>query len=136
VERSAPADVRVHAVELDRPEPEVAALGGVAVEQRGEGVRLLARGAPRAPDAQRRLVTPPERRDHVARERGEHLPVAEEARDADGQRVEQQIVLAAVAVEQARVVGIRVHAARAHAHGDAALEAPLLVTGGGEPPLA
>jgi 4'-phosphopantetheinyl transferase len=66
VERSAPADVRVHAVELDRPEKEVAALGGVLTAD-----ELLRAGRIRAPEGRNRaVVTRASLRRLLARELG------------------------------------------------------------------
>jgi 4'-phosphopantetheinyl transferase len=66
VERSAPADARVYAVELDRPEPEVAALGGVLTAD-----ELLRAGRMKAErDRNRAVVTRASLRNLLARELG------------------------------------------------------------------
>src|SRR6476661_2779570 len=96
------------------------------VKERRDGIRLLARRAAGAPHRQR-LLALPERGDHPLRHGGERVEVAEELRDVDGERIEQAIVLRAVAVEHARIVVIRVHPPRAHADRDAAAKALLLV---------
>jgi len=65
-------------------------------------------------------------------ERAPRLGVAEEFGDVDRERVEQQIVLVRVVVEQPGVVVEGVDAARAHPHGDAAAQAAVLVGIAGE----
>src|SRR5689334_6585290 len=63
-------------------------------------------------------------------------PVAEQLGDIDRKRVEQSVVFTAVAVEDASVIMIRVHASRSHAHRDAASQTLLLVAGTREATIA
>jgi 4'-phosphopantetheinyl transferase len=64
VERSAPADVRIYAIELDRPEKEVAALGGVLTAD-----ELLRAGRIRSQEGRNRaVVTRAALRELLARE--------------------------------------------------------------------
>ena len=68
-----------------------------------------------------------ERGNHALAQHGVRLPVPEQLRDVDRQRVEQLVVLGVIVVEHACVLGVRVHAPRAHAHRDAAAQALVLV---------
>src|SRR6185312_14944353 len=95
--------------------------------------RFLARRTPGAPDTDRRRLAVPERRHDARRQHGVDLPIAEELRDVDGERIEQPIVLRSVGVEDVRVVVVGVNAARAHAHGDPAAQAFLFVARAAEP---
>ena len=81
-------------------------------------------------------VALPQRRHDLLGDRAVRLPVPEELRDVDRQRVEQLVVLGAVAVEDARVVGVGVHPAGAHAHGDAPAQALVLVARAAEAAVA
>src|SRR5918999_1706441 len=92
-----------------------------------DGVRLLTRSAPCAPASDVAAVLRPESGDHILGDGGERLPVAKELGDIDSERVEQQLVLAGIAVENCGVIPIGVDAPRAHADGDPAAQALLLV---------
>src|SRR5439155_1292490 len=65
-------------------------------------------------------------------ERAPRLEVAEELGDVDGERVEQQVVLVGVLVEEPGVLLEGVDAARPHPHGDTAAQAAVLVGIAGE----
>src|SRR5437660_642146 len=87
--------------------------------------------APGRPDthvAPARLPEPVEPR----LERVPRLEVAEELGDVDGERIEEQVVLVGVLIEEAGVVVEGVDAARAHPHGNAAAQAAVLVGVAGE----
>ena len=90
--------------DLNRPR----GLGRVEkLEQRhGDRVGLLARRAARHPDADRRAVrlAADDRREDLALEILEHLRVAEEARDVDQDVAVERVGLAAVALEELRVL--------------------------------
>ena len=78
---------------------------GPLAQQDGEGVRLLAARAPRAPDpaaARRRLE---EARDHLALDDAPDFGVPEELGDVDRERVQQPLVLRRVVVQEPRVAG-------------------------------
>ena len=113
-----------------------------AHRRRGDGRASPASTAPRPTSSRRSrressdVCALPQRRNDVRRHRRVRLPVPEELGDVDRQRVEQPVVLGAVGVEHARVVRVRVHAARAHAHRDAPAQALLLVARAAEAALA
>jgi hypothetical protein len=107
-------------------------------EQDGDGVGLFARRAARRPDAQPSAILPA-RRPALGQMRAQGIPrfdVAEELGDVDRERVEQLLVFPRVVIEQAGVVGVTVHAAGAHAHRDAALQAFVFVGAAADPALA
>ena len=99
----------------------------VAVKEHRERIRLLARRAAGTPDTLIGGSGRPQSAGITVRNHRVCLPVAEQLRDVDRERVEQPVVLAGVGVEHARVVRVGVHAARAHAHRDAPAQAFLLV---------
>src|SRR5206468_1944707 len=68
------------------------------------------------------------------RQRAPRFHVAEELGDVDSERVEQQIVLERVFLQQPAVVGERVNAAGPHPHRDATPQAAVLVGVAGEAP--
>src|SRR5439155_1590082 len=119
--------VDVGAVDLDR----VVFGGGPRAlgQEDGDGVRLLAGRAARAPDpeAPRVCRVLHEPWDHVLRQHLPGLRVAEEAGHVDEDRVDERDVLAGVLVEQAGIGRDRLRAHLRHARTDSPDERDFLV---------
>src|SRR6266581_3174219 len=98
-------------------------------QEDGDGVRLLAGRAARAPDpeAPRVCRVLHEPWDHVLRQHLPGLRVAEEAGHVDEDRVDERDVLAGVLVEQARIGRDRLRAHLGHARTDSPDERDFLV---------
>ncbi len=119
--------VEVGGEDLDR-QPAAPGLGELG-ESDGDGVGLLAGGAPRHPDPQR--IVPGAVLEQLGQDPGferlERLRVAEEARDVDQDVLVEGLHLAGVFPQMARVVPQPVHLVQHHAAGDAAVESACLV---------
>src|SRR5581483_4933481 len=100
----------------------------VVGEQDRERVGLLAARGAGDPDADRFAVVPREEaRDHVALEADEGVRIAEEARDADEEVLQERVGLARIDLEQLRVLLRAADAARRDATLDAPRDGGLLV---------
>jgi hypothetical protein len=99
----------------------------VAMQQDCNRVGLFAGGAPGAPDAKFGVAAIPQLRDHSLLDHRIRRPVPEELGDVDGEHALQPVVLLRIGVQNARIITVGKRGVSAHANGDAAAQAFVLV---------
>src|SRR5206468_2578401 len=102
-------------------------------EQHGEGIGLFARSASGAPGSDLSPRVLAQTGQQASAQQVPGLGVAVEARDVNGERIPQPLVLVRSSLQQREILAIGMNAAGPHANRDAATDALVFVCLQGEP---